>query len=84
MLFDETSKGWYLSGPALYKMIEDEKRMKKAKLPEQSKMMFFLVFCLESYKASQNKTAEEAVAIFSAYNVFDFLKENFEVLHTQG
>ncbi len=83
-LFDEKAKLWYLSGLVLYEMLEKEKfPLKKSDL-EHSKETLFLVFCFENYKNTFEKTAEETMSVFSKYQVFDFLRNNFEMLHTQS
>jgi hypothetical protein len=44
----------------------------------------FIVFCLEIYKAATGLTGKEALDDFEKYDVFSYLTEGFEVLHTQG
>jgi len=81
----EDAKLWYLSGTALYDMIEAEKHAKWKISADNRKQTLFLIFCLEKCKdAIHNKNAEETLKVFSALNVFEFLQENFETLHTQG
>jgi hypothetical protein len=84
LLFDEAAKGWYLSGAALYEMIEREKRAERTTSPGQPETTLFLVFCLGNYKALKNQMAEETLALFTSRGVLDFLKAGFDVLHTQG
>ncbi len=83
LLQSEEAKLWYLSGVALYEMIEAEKQTSQKGL-DNRKITLFLIFCLEKYKEKAHKTAEETLALFSTHKVFDFLQQNFEVLHTQG
>jgi hypothetical protein len=49
-----------------------------------SKIQQFIVFCLESYKTTAGLTGKEALLDFEKYDVFSYLTEGFEVLHTQG
>ena len=49
-----------------------------------SKEMTFTVFCLESYKEHRNITGKEVLDIFKRYDVFSYLKEFYDVLHTTG
>ncbi|MDR2804748.1 MAG: DUF3791 domain-containing protein [Dysgonamonadaceae bacterium] len=44
----------------------------------------FIIFCLESYKSASGLTGEQAFADFEAYDVFSYLSDGFDVLHTQG
>lgn len=44
----------------------------------------FIIFCLEYYKQKNNLTGREAYDIFEKYGVFDYLREGYDVLHTQG
>jgi hypothetical protein len=80
----EATKYWYLSSPALYEMLEKEKRTGRKKESTDSKVMLFLIFCIESYKEDSSYTGEEVISLFRAEGVFDFLEQHFDVLHTQG
>ena len=42
----------------------------------------FLVYCIENYKTEKNLTGSETVILFDKYGVFDFIKDNYEALHT--
>lgn len=44
----------------------------------------FLIFCLENYKIANKQKGESALSDFKKYNVFEFLKSGYEVLHTQS
>lgn len=44
----------------------------------------FCIFCLEAYKFEKEIAGEEAYNIFEKYKVFKYLKEGYEVLHTQS
>jgi hypothetical protein len=49
-----------------------------------NKIAQFQLFCLENFKFSNKIPGNEALKLFNDHRVFDFLSENFEVLHTQG
>lgn len=49
-----------------------------------SKEMKFTVFCMESYKVYRNLNGKEVLTLFSDYNVFDYIYEFYDVLHTTG
>lgn len=44
----------------------------------------FIIFCIESYKAVKQIDGNEALKEFEEYDVFTYLTEGYEVLHTQG
>ena len=81
-LLDDDAKMWYMSTVALYDILEEEKRLKRrVKLPE--KILMFRTFCIESYCDLKDVYHEDALALFRQYDVFGFLDDTFEVLHTQ-
>ena len=48
-------------------------------------MLIFIIFyryCL-LYTSTKNISAKETLLLFSTHGVFEFLYENFEMLHTQ-
>ena len=45
---------------------------------------YFISFCIEQYMNEKGFDEDKVVAIFSEYEVFDYLKDNFDVLHTQS
>ncbi len=45
---------------------------------------YFISFCIEQYKEAKNLSGEEAVEVFSRYDVMDYLSDCYEALHTQG
>jgi hypothetical protein len=79
-LLDEDAKLWYMSSLGIFELLEEEKKATKI----DSKMLLFFAFCLERYKSFAEIPAPETLFLFRKYNVFDFLKEGFEMLHTQG
>jgi len=48
------------------------------------KILFFKVFCLESYKAVHKLSGLHAHEIFIKYNVFDYITKYYDVLHSYG
>lgn len=44
----------------------------------------FLIYAIEEYKYFENKIANEIIELFSKYNVFDYIINNYESLHTIG
>ena len=81
LLLQEDTKLWYMSALGIFELLEEEKKAGKIENP---KLLLFYAFCLEKYKAFINLSAEETLFIFRKYRVFDYLKEGFEILHTQG
>ena len=81
-LLDDEAKMWYMSTVALYDILEEEKRLKRrVELPE--KILMFRIFCIESYCDLKDVYHEDALVLFRQYDVFGFLDDTFEVLHTQ-
>jgi len=44
----------------------------------------FLIFVIEEYKYLEKKTANEMIELFSKYEIFDFIINNYDALHTMG
>jgi hypothetical protein len=44
----------------------------------------FLVFVIEEYKFLENKTAKDTIELFTQYNIFDYITQNYAALHTMG
>jgi hypothetical protein len=44
----------------------------------------FIIFCLEMYKYEHGLSGKEVYELFERHNVFQFLSEVYDVLHTQG
>ena len=45
---------------------------------------YFLSFCIEQYGKKHQLNGDEVVSLFDRYEVLPYLKDNFEMLHTQG
>lgn len=80
----DTAKFWYMSTPMLYDVLEKEKRGNRKKEIADSKIMLFLIFCIEQYKEATLHSGEEVISLFKTEGVFDFLSKHYDVLHTQG
>jgi len=81
LLLQEDTKLWYMSGLNIFDLLEEEKKAKKIDNP---KILLFFAFCLEKYKDFANISAEETLFLFREYGLFDYLRDGFDVLHTQG
>lgn len=44
----------------------------------------FLVYCIERYRYFKNLSGVEVSEIFDKHNVYDYITEYFESLHTMG
>ena len=49
-----------------------------------SKTLAFTVFCMESYKEHRALNGREVNCLFRKYNVYAYLRECYDVLHTTG
>lgn len=45
---------------------------------------YVLSFCIEQYKKEKGISGAEAAQLLQGYGVLEYLKEHFEVLHTQS
>lgn len=81
-LMDEKTKTWYLSSSALYDILEEEKSKLRPSTID-NKVLLFQMFCLENYKAKKGLSPYETLELFSQHNVYEFLKNTYEMLHTQ-
>ena len=45
---------------------------------------YFLSFCIEQYKKEKGISGAEAAQLLQGYGVLEYLKEHFEVMHTQS
>lgn len=81
-LYDETAKWWYLDNETLYAQIERERKRQNDNLSDRE--LQFVVYCAEMYARHNSLSSLQAYALFKAKGLIPFLKDNFEVLHTQG
>jgi hypothetical protein len=44
----------------------------------------FLVYVIEEYKFLEQKNSKEIIELFSNYNVFNYILQHYEALHTMG
>ena len=63
--------------------MEKEKIEQRKAQDDDSRVLLFKMFCMENYRETKKKSAEETLLLFSNYGVFEFLNDNFEMLHTQ-
>ena len=82
-LIDPKLKLWYYSGIRLYELLEDEKINEKKARFYKSELQF-LIFCIEQYRLYYNLTSAAVLSMFIRYGVDKFLRDNFEVLHSQS
>ena len=81
LLLQEDTKLWYMGALSIYELLEEEKQ---SRICENPKLLLFYAFCLEKFRAFSSLSAEETLLNFRKYGVFDYLKEGYEVLHSQG
>lgn len=83
-LLDVKSKWWYMSGINLYRELEKEKQQSQRKVHQSEKEKMFSVFCTENYRILKDMEAIEVLALFQKYKVYNFLTQNYDVLHSQS
>jgi hypothetical protein len=44
----------------------------------------FLIYVIEEYKFLENKSAKDTMELFTKYNIFDYITQNYPALHTMG
>ena len=44
----------------------------------------FLIYCMEIYKRAEKLNGVQVLERFSQYNLFDYVLEFYEILHTHG
>ena len=45
---------------------------------------YFLSLCIEQYKKAKGIDGAEVIKTFAKFDVFDYLNNHFEILHTQS
>lgn len=80
-LYDENAKWWYLDNETLYGQIERERKTVESFSEKEQQ---FIVFCTEGYARRNSLSSMQTYALFKAKGLIPFLKNNFEILHTQG
>ena len=48
------------------------------------KHLDFIIYCIEEYKNARKLTGRQVITIFEKYNVYDFIEDSYEALHTFG
>lgn len=51
---------------------------------KQQDIAYFISFCIEQYKNAKGLGGEEVMQEFSKYGVLEYLRDFFDVLHTQS
>lgn len=49
-----------------------------------SEIQTFIIFCMEAYKNKYKLTGEDVFNLFRKFDVFIFLENGYDVLHTQS
>ena len=49
-----------------------------------AEILYFIAFCVEQYKMHKCISGSEAMELFDRYHVTEYLRDNYDVLHTQG
>lgn len=75
---------WKQSTLSLYELLKKEKLSENKVQNNDSKITLFQSVCLESYKNRHKINAIECLYVFSKYNVFRYLENVYETLHTQS
>ena len=48
------------------------------------KLLSFKIFCLENYKVAHNLSGKAAYEIFQKYQLFDYITDFCDILHSYG
>lgn len=49
-----------------------------------SKETDFLIYCMERYRYLKELSGVDVAKIFDKYNIYDYIKNYFQILHTMG
>lgn len=49
-----------------------------------SKQGDFMIFCVENYKVAKKLTGRQVAALFTRYDVWNYVYDCYEALHTTG
>ena len=44
----------------------------------------FIVYCIEEYRNAKKLTGRQVTHIFNKYNLYDFIENSYDALHTFG
>ena len=53
-------------------------------MSDTARILEFISFCIEMYAARNSTSGQEVYGLFKRSGVLDYLRENYEPLHTQG
>lgn len=82
-LLKKEQKLWYYTGEELYQLLEKEKCVNRKK-DDTKQIRLFVIFCIEKYAQRHAITAQSTLDLLDESNAIEFVKRNFEVLHTQS
>ncbi len=49
-----------------------------------SKELPFLIYCIQMYRNAKNMAPNEVIALFSKYQIMEYIVSVFDALHTTG
>lgn len=67
-----------------YQLLFDNKKFVKPMDKDLKEITYFISFCIEQYMSEKEVNEDDVISIFSKYEVFDYLKDYFDILHTQS
>ena len=44
----------------------------------------FVIYCIEEYRWAHKLTGRQTISIFKKYNIYDFIEQSYDALHTYG
>jgi len=48
------------------------------------KYIDFIIYCIEEYRWAYKLTGRQVISIFNKYNVYEFIENSYDALHTYG
>jgi hypothetical protein len=48
------------------------------------KHMDFIIYCIEEFRVTNRMTGRQVINIFNKYNVYGFIEDSYNALHTFG
>lgn len=51
---------------------------------KEKDILYFVSFCIEEYKKHTGKTGREISSLFEECDIYPYLRNNYDTLHTQG
>lgn len=53
-------------------------------LKNEEKVIEFVSFCIENFKVKHSMAGKDVVVLFKQSGTLEFIKDGYEMLHTQG